>query len=90
MNNSQSLTRLFGWLGAAVAAALVVLFFVFVFQGGSCSDAAPGQGDSVCTSGGPAVGAAAAWGITIVGGIVIIFSVTRAVLIGRRRNKMER
>lgn len=75
---------MFGWIAVAVATALVVFFFAVVFQSTTCFDAAPGEGESYCTTG-PAIGVPAVWGFTIVGGVIIVFSVIRAVLIGRRR-----
>lgn len=83
MNTSGGMSRVVGWISAAVLAALVTVFFAFVLKGGSCLDAAPGEGESSCTTG-PAIGATAALVVGIVGSVVVILASARAVVLGRR------
>jgi hypothetical protein len=83
MTNSQDWLKVFGWIAVAVTTAFIV-FCAIVFQTSSGFDAAPGEGGSYCTTG-PTIGVRAVWIVTIVGGVIIVFSVIRAVLIGRRR-----
>ncbi|WP_157510038.1 hypothetical protein [Frondihabitans sp. Leaf304] len=83
MNTSGGMSRVVGWISAAVLAALVTVFFAFVLQGGSCLDAAPGEGESSCTTG-PAIGATAALVVGVVGSFVVILATARAIVLGRR------
>lgn len=83
MNTSGGMSRVVGWISVAVLAALVTVFFVFVLQGGSCLDTAPGQGESSCTTG-PAIGATAALVVGVVGSVVVLVATARAVVLGRR------
>lgn len=89
MNDSGGMARVFSWIGLAVAIALMVIFFAFLFQGGTCNDAAVGQRETSCTTG-PAVGVGAAWGIAVTDSIVVVFATVRAVAIGRRLEKTAR
>ena len=69
--------RVIAWSTVAVLTIVVVLFFGLV-QVTSCADAAPGQGESVCTTG-PMGGAAVFWSVVIVGTAVVAASIWRIV-----------
>jgi hypothetical protein len=70
--------RALAWSGVAVSAVLVVAFAA-MFQVSSCADAALGEGESVCTTG-PAVGVPALWAVVVIGAVVVLVAVWRAVV----------
>ncbi len=72
------MNRVLTWSGVAVSTVLVVAFAA-MFQVGTCADAAPGTGESVCTSG-PAIGVPALWAVVVIGTVVVLFAVWRAVV----------
>lgn len=71
------MNRVVAWTAVAIISTLIVVFFA-MYQVGSCADAAPGQGESVCTSG-PAIGVPGLWVVSIIGAVVVAVAVWRIV-----------
>lgn len=79
------MNRVLAWSGVAVSTVLVVAFAA-MFQVGSCADAAPGAGESVCTTG-PAIGVPALWTVVVLGVVVVLVAVWRAVVAFRSADR---
>lgn len=71
------MNRLAAWAALAVISTLIVIFFA-IYQVSSCADAAPGHGESVCTSG-PAIGVPGLWVVSIIGAVVVAVAVWQIV-----------
>lgn len=71
------MNRLAAWTAVAVISTLIVVFFA-MYQVSICADAAPGHGESVCTSG-PAIGVPGLWVVSIIGAVVVAVAVWQIV-----------
>lgn len=65
--------RVVAWSTVAVISIVIVGIF-FLFQVSGCADAAPGEGESTCTSG-PAIGVPGLWTVAVIGAAVVVTSV---------------
>lgn len=81
----DAVNRMAAWSAVAIISTLIVVFFA-IYRVGSCADAAPGHGESVCTSG-PAIGVPGLWIVSTIGAVVVAVAVWQIV---RARRALSR